>query len=214
MNLKHALLIPAAATFVLAFSSTPALQAQCGGMSGLLGHRTSLESLRGTQLGGQPRLLRTAYQKESEPYEEPSVVGMWHVKFLSEGNKGIPNGAEVDAGFAQWHEDGTEIMNSGGRAPSTSNFCLGVWERTGIRSYMLNHFAISWDPTPTTASPDGVILGPANILENITLSTDGNSFVGSFSIIQYDETLKKLADIKGTIKGTRVTVDTLPSSIF
>jgi hypothetical protein len=29
----------------------------------------------------------------------------------------------IDAGFAQWHSDGTEIMNS--HAPATSNFCLG-----------------------------------------------------------------------------------------
>jgi hypothetical protein len=47
-------------------------------------------------------------------------------------------------GFSQWHSDGTEILNSS-RPPATSNFCLGVWEKTGPFAYKLNHFALSSD---------------------------------------------------------------------
>ena len=56
-----------------------------------------------------------------------TIVGFWHVKFVSEGSEGIPDGTEVDAGYSQWHSDGTEIMNSAGRSPITGSFCLGVW---------------------------------------------------------------------------------------
>src|ERR1700754_3743133 len=49
----------------------------------------------------------------------PSIVGMWKVTFTS-------NGKLVDFGYSVWHSDGTEILNSGNRAPVTENFCLGV----------------------------------------------------------------------------------------
>jgi len=40
--------------------------------------------------------------------------------------------------------------------------------------------------------------GPANIRENVTLSADGNSYSGSFSIDQYDTQLNLKAHIIGT----------------
>jgi hypothetical protein len=139
---------------------------------------------------------------------DASIVGFWHVVFTSQGstNPPIPDGTVVDAGFAQWHSDHTEILNSS-RPPATANFCLGVWAQTGRRAYSLNHFALSFNP-------DGSMLGPANIRESVTLSADGNSYSGSFSIDQYDTHLNLLAHIVGTIVGTRVTVNTKPTDIF
>ena len=61
------------------------------------------------------------------------IVGFWKVKFISEGNSGIPDGTVIDNGFAQWHSDGTEILNSS-RPPATSSFCLGVWQKSGPSS--------------------------------------------------------------------------------
>src|SRR5512147_1103804 len=58
------------------------------------------------------------------------IVGFWKVKFISEGTPGIPDDAVIDNGFAQWHADGTEIMNSS-RVPATGNFCMGVFEMSG-----------------------------------------------------------------------------------
>src|SRR5215212_1066954 len=58
----------------------------------------------------------------------PQIVGLWQFEFTSAGNDGspfyIPDGAPLDAGYAQWHSDGTEIMNSS-RDPITGNVCLG-----------------------------------------------------------------------------------------
>jgi len=211
-TLSRASLLPAIAAFALATVSVSVSSAQCLGTSKLLGHRTAWNSIGNS---AQPRLLRAAlYDDEEQSAPEPSIVGMWHVKFIAMGNEGIPDKTEVDAGYSQWHADGTEILNSGGRAPSTSAFCLGVWEQTGVRKYSLNHFAIAWDPTPSNSDPNGVILGPASIRETVTVSPNGKSFSGTFTIVQYDETLKKLAEVKGNITGTRITVATPPSSVF
>jgi hypothetical protein len=131
---------------------------------------------------------------------DASIVGMWKVQFVSEGTNGIPDGTMIDSAYAQWHSDGTEIMNSG-RPPITSSFCLGVWKRTGESTYKLNHFALSWDPSGT------VFVGPANIRENVTLNALGNSFSGTFTIDQFDTDGNTLAHIVGKITAQRVTPD-------
>jgi hypothetical protein len=144
-------------------------------------------------------------------FNEP-IVGMWKVTFIAKGNVGPglpPDGAVVDNAFAQWHSDGTEIMNSS-RDPATQSFCLGVWEKVGHLRYKLNHFAISWDPVHHPGSP----LGPANIREDVVLSRDGNNFLGTFTIDQYDESGNLLVHITGLLTGTRITVDTPASSLF
>jgi hypothetical protein len=41
------------------------------------------------------------------------IVGFWKVEFV------LDDGTVIDNGFAQWHSDGTEIMNSS-RDPRTS----------------------------------------------------------------------------------------------
>jgi hypothetical protein len=131
---------------------------------------------------------------------DAAIVGMWKVQFVSEGTTGIPDGTVIDSAYAQWHSDGTEIMNSG-RPPITSSFCLGVWKKTGESTYKLNHFALSWDPTGT------VFVGPANIRENVTLDDNGNSFSGTFTIDQFDTNGNTLAHIAGKITAQRVTPD-------
>ena len=48
----------------------------------------------------------------ARPGSGTGIVGFWKVKFVAEGNAGIPDGAVLDNGFQQWHSDGTEITNS------------------------------------------------------------------------------------------------------
>jgi hypothetical protein len=160
----------------------------------------------------QPRLLRTAFATSDEYNgNEAGIVGFWHVKFVSKGTGNtpdLPDGTEFDAGYSQWHSDGTEIMNSGGRSPITGAFCLGVWKQVGERTYKLNHFAAAWDATGST------LIGPANILEEVTLSPNGNQFSGNFTINNYTEAGTRVAHIQGVITGTRITVETPPQSIF
>ena len=183
----------------LAFLLVANATAQCGGLRQL--HPSSWQFQP-----GQARLLQvTANDREGDA---AGIVGFWHVKFISKGSAGIPNGTEIDAGYSQWHSDGTEIMNSGGRSPITSSFCLGVWKQVADNKYKLNHFAASWDSTGST------LIGPANIKEDVTLDPDGNKFSGTFTIDQYDEDGNNLAHVQGVINGVRIGVNTPEQSIF
>jgi hypothetical protein len=134
--------------------------------------------------------------------ERAPITGLWKVKFTSKGNTGIgiPDDATIDEGYATWHSDGTEIMNSG-RVPKTGNFCMGVWKKTGRSSYRLNHFALSWDPTGTT------LIGPTNIREEIVLDNQENSYSGTFTIDQYDTEGHLVVHISGVVSGQRITAD-------
>jgi hypothetical protein len=132
------------------------------------------------------------------PWEMPSIVGLWKIQFISKGNPGIPEDKVLDDGYATWHADGTELMNSS-RPPITSSFCMGVWKKTGRNTYQLNHFALSWDDTGTT------FVGPTNIRETVTVSERGNAYEGVFAITQYSiDGTTVLGKVGGIVKATRI----------
>ena len=141
-----------------------------------------------------------AAAQDSDSDDQNPIVGFWKVKLISKGNVGIPDGTVIDSGYSQWHSDGTEILNSS-RPPAIQSFCLGVWKQVGDSQYKLNHFAISWNP-------DGTLLGPANIREEVTLSNDHDSFAGTFTIDQYNAGGSLLVHLTGQVEGKRITVDT------
>ena len=160
-----------------------------------------------------PRVVGASF-RDSSGDSNPSVVGMWHVTFKSNGNNVppflVPDGAILDDGYAQWHSDGTEIMNSS-RDPATSSFCLGVWESDGGRAYKLNHFALSWDntgglcvPPPGAAS---CLVGRTNIRERITVDPHGDSYSGTVTIDQYDTSGKLLFRLRGLVSAERITAN-------
>ena len=136
-----------------------------------------------------------------------SIVGMWKITELSMGNTGhnppIADGTQIDFGYAQWHPDGTEFYNSGGFAPATQNYCLGVWVPAGINRYQVNHFALTYDMT-------GVYTGIINILETITVSIGGTKYSGTFTINAYDTNGNQVNHLTGQVTGERVTIDTTP----
>jgi len=183
---------------------------------------------------GSGELFRTSFG----PFNTSEITGLWKFVFTAEGDVGpgappnalpLPNGTPVDAGFVTWHDDGTELMNSG-RTPASGSFCMGVWKQVGPHTYRLNHWALSWIPdyqpgvTNSWSEISGGIdeifhaFGPTNIQETITLNGRGNSYTGSFRITQYvnDGTKSPINDtegapvafvIVGSISATRVTVD-------
>jgi hypothetical protein len=207
MNTSYKQFLPALGAFALTLSLAPVVGAECGGLS-----QPFAKHVNWSTQSAQPRLLRAAYTstdaQEDDAAPAVSIVGFWHVKFIAEGDKGIPDGTEIDAGYSQWHSDGTEIMNSGGRAPDTSSFCLGVWEKVGARTYKLNHFAVGWDTVKNE------LIGPGNVKEEVTLGPSGEHFAGTFTIDQFDESGNLLVHIAGKVTGDRIGVNTPPSSIF
>jgi hypothetical protein len=152
---------------------------------------------------GSPHLLLASFPGDDEANAGgPTIVGTWKEHWISEGSDGIPDGTEIDAGYAQWHSDGTEINVSGLRSPLTGNVCLGEWRKTGERTYQLNHFGISYDPTGL------ILVGPARIQQWLTLDEKGQATSGKFTIDQWDESGNLLAHIQGNVIGTKVTMDT------
>jgi hypothetical protein len=145
------------------------------------------QAWQGSEFGSALRLV-------SEQDNDP-ITGLWKVTF-TDGT------TQIDTGFAVWHSDGTEIMNSGDRPPMTSNFCLGVWKKIDGH-YKLNHAAISWDSTGT------VQVGAANIKEDVVLGPKGDRFCGTFTITQYDMNGNVLGTVSGDITGTRIGVNTV-----
>lgn len=163
-----------------------------------------------------PPAVQDSLQKAADPAmralaresgtNSASIVGLWKIQLISKGNTAhnpsIPDGAMIDFGYTQWHGDGTEILNSGGRAPATENFCLGVWTQTGFLNYELNHFALSYDATT------GAMNGITNIREQVILDPGGDLITGTFTITAFDATGSKQVDqVVGTISAQRVGID-------
>ena len=131
----------------------------------------------------------------------PTIVGLWNVEFTA-------GGQVVDFGYSEWHADGTEILNSGTHHPATQNFCLGVWQQTGAFTYHLNHWALSYSPTPPPPSSPATPVAKVNIKEDVTLTPQGNTFAGTFSITPYDFATGAPipgAAVSGQIRGQRIT---------
>jgi hypothetical protein len=198
---------------LLAAAIGPSAMAGCGDMSGLQTTVAMAQPVPNAQAiiqrasdAARAAATSGAMSSASSASSAASIVGFWKIQLLSQGNTSrnppIPDGAVVDFGYTQWHSDGTEIFNSGGRSPATENFCLGVWARTGFLDYELNHFALSYNAT------SGVLNGKVNIREQVTLDPSGLLFTGTFTINTYDPTTGQQVDhIVGTVWGSRISVD-------
>jgi len=225
--------ITSSAAAVIAFAglvlATGQAAAGCGAGPGIAGMKPM--AYRHDSGGG---LLRTGFG----PFNTSEITGLWKFTFTAEGDVGpgappnalpLPNGTPVDAGFVTWHDDGTELMNSG-RTPASGSFCMGVWRQIGFATYKLNHWALSWIPDyqpgvtdSWSQIPGGLdelfqAFGPTNIEETISITDGGNAYKGMFRLTQYvnNGTKTPINDtngapvafvIVGTVSATRITVD-------
>ena len=212
--------------FALATGLSQQAAAGCLDVPGIKVPTTDLRS--SPSLLGPARFMRADFRQVSEEEFAPSffhapIVGLWAFKYTSLGNSvtlGIPDGAPIDNGTTGWFADGNEITFSGTRNPIVGATCIGVWKQTGERTYVLNHIGLSWNPLAPSAGPagpgnpgggPGAVGGPGFIKQYVTLSKDGQSYTGYFSITQLlpdGKTPALPAPIKGTIAATRITVDT------
>ncbi|HME09450.1 MAG TPA: hypothetical protein VKG25_20490 [Bryobacteraceae bacterium] len=184
--------------------------AGCGDLSSLQGPFR----MASTQVQAKALAAQTADVKPDQRggTQGASIVGMWQFQLISKGNEShnppIPDGALLDFGFTHWHSDGTELIESGGHSPASSNFCLGVWGQTGFLAYEINHFPIAYDPTT------GQIANYINLREQVTLSPSGDSFSGTLTEDVYDPMGKHLDSVAGTVVASRITLDsTIPGAI-
>jgi len=205
MNMNRRQWTLALGAFALTLATAPTTLASCGNFNLPPAHPSGLHLPY-----GQARLLPAALLKSDDDDDSVSIVGMWHVVFTGQTMNGgaaytLPQ--PFDNSVVVWHSDGTEIMNSS-RPAQDGNFCLGVWQQTGKREYFLNH--IPWQGNDPFGNP----AGGAQILEQITLSPDGNSYSGKFTFQAYDVNGNPTLAVTGVLTATRITTSTPFSSLL
>jgi hypothetical protein len=107
----------------------------------------------------------------SENAVNPSIVGLWHIRFLV-GDQTIQEAFQI------WNTGGTEVHNPN-VDPRTGNICLGAWKEAAPRTFKLTHRVWSYDAS-------GNFLGTINLNETLVLGDKGNTHNGSFTLDFYD----------------------------
>jgi hypothetical protein len=208
MKTGYGRFLPALGAMVVTLAFSPYALANCGGFRMPTAHPSAWHPQ-----GGQAQLLRAGLAATSARDDDDgggsSIVGMWHVTFTANTMNGASIPATmVDNALVVWHSDKTEIMNSG-RPPQDGDFCMGVWEEVGHSKYCLNHFAWGGNAFPTEPPTEiGPPAGPTHITEKVTVSPDGKSYSGTFTLDAYDTSGNIATSFTGVITGTRITLDT------
>jgi hypothetical protein len=196
---------------VLAVAMVPSALAQCGL------NKNYVKPAAWNPHIGTAHFMHAALFNDDDDRDSPSIVGMWHVIFTAHTINGtaIPPDAYpmIDNAFAVFHSDKTEIMESA-RPPQDGNFCLGVWEKTGARSYYLNH--LPWLGNDTANAPSGIgnPTAGAQITERVTVNQEGTKYSGSFTLVAYNLDGTKAVTFTGVVAATRITTSTSFTSLF
>jgi len=154
--------------------------------------------------------------------DNDGIVGFWTFEWRAKAdpsipndNPGIPDGALLDFGLVLWHDDGTEVTNSGGRTPAVGDVCMGSWKRVGPSTFKLTHLALGYGP------PQGPVMGYQGVavLEmQVKVDSGGQTYHGHFNLTQYMskfdpnvpgsefDTSTPEFTLSGTVKAKRVEV--------
>lgn len=199
MTSRNWKIVPVLSALVLATTVVPHARAECGGLG------KSIKPASFSLSANSGRMVRAAFDGDSD---DASIVGMWHAVLTAHAMNGqaIP-ATVVDNSLTIWHSDHTDIIVSD-RPPQDGQVCLGVWEQSGAREYKLNH--ISRLANDLTNAPTGIgnPTGPAQLTENVTISSDGNHYSGMFTLTAYDLSFKPLVTFTGNVSATRITTNT------
>ena len=120
---------------------------------------------------------------------DQAIVGLWLEHYTSDF------GPQFDT-YSQWHSDGLEI-----ESPSFSlGQCQGTFRQIGDRTYKLFH--VGW----TIGSPPGTVR--FELTEpNTVVSTDRNSFDGTYDQKFFDAGGSLVFEDTGTVDATRLSVN-------
>jgi len=134
-------------------------------------------------------------ENESGGQSHSRIVGMWTVNFYVDSKL-------WDFAIEQFYADGNEMTNDIGAAPSVGNICWGVWQRTGGRTFKLNHIGLVFDT-------NGKYIGLFKLAASLTVANHGDTFTGTFVADQEDLSGKNIPDLhfEGTLQATRFKVD-------
>jgi hypothetical protein len=133
--------------------------------------------------------LRSEEAKEKAAAAGNSIVGLWKVTLLV-------NRQPVDQAFEVFHSDGTEELIDQ-TPPAMGNVCLGVWEESSLRVFVLTHPAWLFDST-------GALTGTAMITATVVLSKDGETFSGASTEDTFDLKGKQTSHNTANLEGVRI----------
>lgn len=128
---------------------------------------------------------------------DASIVGLWAVTYY------VGNSSSVwDQGFEQWHSDGLELNNDNAVPPSLGNLCVGVYKKTGSRTFKLRHVTWNFDVL-------GNLTGTFQLLQTVTVAPNGKTFIGTYISDSFDLSGNAIpaAHAEGILSAIRITVD-------
>ena len=144
--------------------------------------------------------------------EKASIVGLWHVIYTGTTDDNFPPGGPFPPtpfqfleSFKTWHVDGTEFENAF-LSPTGGNVCYGVWKESDNGTVKLHHVGLIFNS-------DGSLSSIFTDDETNTVSSNGKTYTGMFDFKlwppSYDAVGKgtPIAEVKGTLAATRITVD-------
>ena len=170
---------------------TPSASAKCASMS--FQPLVRVPAMAPSMGGALPAAAASLAAGQTSTSASPvSIVGLWNVTFLSAGQV-------FDYGFDLWHADGTELLNDITN-PIEGNVCVGVWEKTGARTYKLKHVTWNFDLT-------GALIGSGVFDERVKLNADGTSYTGNIVLTFYDLSGDQVGEFSGTVEATRIKPD-------
>ena len=148
-------------------------------------------------------------QDGEESNGSAAIVGLWHViytaNFASPSGNFPPTPFQFAESLKTWHADGTELENAF-LPPTGGNVCFGVWKETGHGSVKLHHIGLMFDSM-------GRVSNIFTIDEKDTVAGNVKTYSGMFDFKLWPPNFDAvgvgtpLAEIKGAVLATRITVD-------
>ena len=162
--------------------------------------------------GAAPAIPFVSPHTDGEWDEHATIVGLWHVNFTANYDENFPPGGPFPPtpfpfveSFKTWHADGTEFENAF-VPPAGGNICYGVWKDLGKGTVKLHHIGLMFNS-------DGSLSAIFTDDETDTVSSDGKTYKGMFDFKLWPPSYdavgvgKPIAEVKGTVAATRITVD-------
>lgn len=143
--------------------------------------------LRGFAVVGLAAVSMLAWTGVAQAQSSPSIVGFWHFKLIQQ------DGTLYYQSIQQYHADGLEMEDAATPPTHPAHVCMGVWKQDG-NAVQIYH--VIW-----TYNGDKPPVGYVVLTENNTLSQDGNSLTGTYTVKEYD-----IKDGHLTGQGTGTTV--------
>jgi hypothetical protein len=182
---------------VVVFICGATAMAQCGGsieamMAAVASARTQSKVLKATPADTKSTVAVSDFA--SDRAVNPSIVGLWHIRFFVE----TPDGPlMIQEAFQIWNTGGTEVHNPN-VDPRGGSVCLGAWEQTAPLTFNLTHRVWLYDTS-------GHFQAIGHLTESLTLGDRGTTHSGTFTLQAFDTNGNPLGEpAQGTVVGERI----------